>query len=110
VFSGSLWWRSRASTPEDPDGGRIMIDILEKSKYQKGMKFWFQVGTNDETEDRNNNGIIDAIDDTIDTINTLTRLGYRPHEDIKYVEVEGGEHSPVTWGQVMPDFLKWAFS
>lgn len=107
VFSGALWWRSKEWTAEDPDGGRIIHDIIHHSKYQAGMKFWFEVGTKDEDSDRNNNGIIDAIDDTMDLINELSRLGYRPHEDIKYLEVEGGEHNPQTWGQVMPDFLKW---
>ena len=110
VFSGALWWRSQEWTPKDPDGGRIMHDIIHKSEYQKGMKFWFQTGTNDEDSDRNNNGVIDAIDDTIDLINELVRLGYRPHEDIKYTEIEGGEHNQGTWGAIMPDFLEWALT
>ena len=109
VFSGSLWWRERDWTPEDPDGGRIMHDIIEKSEYQKGMKFWFEVGTHDEDCDRNNNGVIDAIDDTQDLMNALFRLGYKPHEDVKYIEIDGGEHNPHTWGKVMPQFLTWAF-
>lgn len=109
VFSGSLWWREKEWTEEDPDGGRIMHDIIAKSEYQKGMKFWFEVGTHDEESDRNNNGIIDAIDDTQDLMDELFRLGYRPHEDVKYVELVGGEHNPQTWGAVMPEFLTWAF-
>ncbi len=108
VFSGALWWRAKAWTPEDPDGGRIMHDIIRRSSYQSGMKFWFEVGTNDEESDRNNNGVIDAIDDTRDLIDELIALGYRPHEDIKYVEIDGGEHNPQTWGAIMPVFLDWA--
>ena len=109
IFSGSLWWRSQEWTPHDPDGGRIMHDIIAKSEHQESMKFWFEVGTRDEESDRNNNGVIDAIDDTQDLMDELFRLGYRPHEDVKYVEVQGGEHNPHTWGAVMPDFLTWAF-
>ena len=109
VFSGSLWWRDQEWSPKDPDGGRIMHDIIANSLLaNEGMKFWFQAGTKDEDSDRNNNGVIDAIDDTLDLMNALFELGYRPHEDVKYVEVEGGEHNPKTWGEVMPDFLKWA--
>jgi enterochelin esterase-like enzyme len=110
VFSGSFWWRSQEWRPEDPDGGRIMHDIIHHSLPNEGMKFWFQCGTKDEDSDRNNNGVIDAIDDTLDLINELTQLGYRPHEDIKYIEVQDGEHNPTTWGAVMPEFLKWAFA
>ena len=108
VFSGSLWWRSREFTEADPDGGRIMHDIVQSSDVREGMKFWFEVGTRDENCDRNRNGVIDAIDDTVDLINDLAALGYRPHEDIKYVEIQGGEHNQQTWGAVMPEFLTWA--
>jgi iron(III)-enterobactin esterase len=108
VFSGSLWWRAKEWTAQDPDGGRIMHDIIAKSTHQEGMKFWFQVGTKDEDCDRNNNGIIDAIDDTRDLMDELFKIGYKPHEDVKYLEVEGGEHNPQTWGAVMPQFLMWA--
>lgn len=108
VFSGALWWRAQAWTPEDPDGGRIMHDIIRRSTHHPGMKFWFEVGTKDEESDRNNNGVIDAIDDTRDLIDELAALGYRPHEDIKYEEIEGGEHNPKTWGAIMPVFLSWA--
>jgi enterochelin esterase-like enzyme len=110
VFSGSLWWRSQPWTRDDPDGGRIMHDIIAKSERRDNMKFWFEVGTKDEEGDRNNNGIIDAIDDTVDLIEELCKLGYRPHEDIKYLEIQGGEHNPTTWGKVMPDFLTWALT
>jgi enterochelin esterase-like enzyme len=110
VFSGSLWWRSQAWTPQDPDGGRIMHDIVSKSEHRQGMKFWFEVGTKDEEGDRNSNGIIYAIDDTVDLIEALCTLGYKPHEDIKYLEIEGGEHNPTTWGKVMPEFLMWALA
>ena len=108
VFSGALWWRAKAWTPEDPDGGRIMHDIIRRSSHHPGMKFWFEVGTNDEESDRNNNGVIDAIDDTRDLIDELVAIGYRPHEDIKYEEIKGGEHNPKTWGAIMPVFLNWA--
>lgn len=107
VFSGSFWWRSKAFIPADPDANRIVHDMVEVSKKREGLKFWLQTGTNDEQEDRNNNGIIDAIDDTLDLIRALKKLGYHEGEDIKYLEVIDGEHNPKTWGKVMPDFLQW---
>ena len=107
VFSGSLWWRSEAFNPKFPDANRIMHTLLKKGPFKPGLRFWFQTGTLDEKEDRNNNGVIDSIDDTKDLIAILRQLGY---QDIEYVEVEGGEHNPGTWGRVLPQFLRWAFS
>jgi enterochelin esterase-like enzyme len=108
VFSGSFWWRSVEATEENPDANRIMHAIVQASVPRPNMKFWFQNGTKDETEDRNNNGVIDAIDDTLALINILTEKRYKPHEDIQYTEVEGGEHNLETWKKVLPAFLKWA--
>lgn len=106
VFSGSLWWRSKAFKPNDPDADRIVHETVLKDGQKKGLKFWLQAGTKDETSDRNNNGIIDAIDDTLDLIKVLKEVGYSD-QDIKYVEVKDGEHNPATWGKVLPQFLDW---
>lgn len=110
VFSGALWWRSKAFSQRNPDAHRLMHEIVAKGKKVEGMKFWFQTGTKDEDSDRNNNGVIDSIDDTLDLIKELVNLGYDRDKDIYYLEVEGGYHNQQTWGRVMPDFLKWGFS
>lgn len=109
VFSGALWWRYKAFSPRNPDGHRLMHEIISKGTKKPGMKFWFQTGTNDEDSDRNNNGIIDSIDDTLDLIKELTDLGYNREQDIHYYEVVGGYHNQYTWGRAMPEFLKWMF-
>lgn len=109
VFSGSLWWRSKPFKESDPDADRIVQTYVEQSTRKPALRFWLQAGTADEQEDRNNNGIIDAIDDTLDLIKALKALGYEEKESIKYVEVAKGEHNPKTWGAIMPDFLQWAF-
>lgn len=109
VFSGSLWWRSSPVHPEEPDAHRIMHDIIaQRSVVDKNQRFWFQCGTLDEKEDRNNNGVIDSIDDTLDLIQTLKSRGI-PETNIRYLEIENGLHEPKTWGEAMPDFLGWAF-
>jgi enterochelin esterase-like enzyme len=108
VFSGSFWWRDAPFTEDDPDGGRILHKVIANAKKKNGLQFWLQVGTNDEASDRNNNGIIDAIDDTRDLISELKNIGYKD-SDIQYIEVVDGEHNPKTWSEVLPQFLKWAF-
>ena len=115
VFSGSFWWRKKKfNNAYDDETDRIMHSLIRESNTKPALQFWLQTGTNDETSDRNNNGIIDSIDDTLDIINELEKKGYRreyngEQRDIRYVEVPGGEHNQQTWSTIMPDFLHWAF-
>jgi len=110
IFSGSLWWRLR-----DLDDGyneetdRVMHKLIREGQYHKGLKFFFQTGTFDEKMDRNNNGIIDSIDDTLGLIKELEDKGYSAKEDIKYLELADGRHDVPTWGRAFPDFLKWGW-
>lgn len=109
VFSGSFWWRHCDFCEDDPDGGRIMHELVDMGQHRPGLKFWFQTGTMDETDDRNQNGVIDAIDDTLDLMELLKEKGYHHKHDLHYREVKDGIHHPSTWGQVLPEFLVWAF-
>lgn len=107
VFSGSFWWRKKALGPDYDDAtDRIMHALVRAGKYRKGQKFWFQAGTADETDDRNGNGVIDAIDDTLDLMTELKAAGCPP-ANMRYHEVEGGTHAPETWGKVLPEMLHW---
>jgi enterochelin esterase-like enzyme len=111
VFSGSLWWRDKdqedAGFNEDTD--RIMHRQIREGNYSPWLNFFFEVGTQDETADRNNNGIIDAIDDTVSLIEELEKKGYSQQRDIKYVELTDGKHDVPTWAKAFPDFLRWGW-
>ena len=109
VFSGALWWREKAFVPHAPDADRIMHRLVAEALVPPPLRFWFQTGTADETSDRNNNGVIDSIDDTLDLIDILHELGYRPGKAIRYVEIDEGRHHPDTWADALPDFLQYAF-
>lgn len=108
VFSGALWWRSKAFRPDAPDADRIVHDYVAKAEKAPKLRCWFMAGTEDETSDRNNNGVIDAIDDTLHLMDLLRQKGWGDPADMTYVEVEGGRHDPETWGRVVLDFLRWA--
>lgn len=110
-FSGAFWWRKRDSKSRlySDARDRIIHQEIKNGKKKEDIKFWFQTGTEDEASDRNKNGVIDSIDDTLDLIVELTKKGYRPFHDIQYVEVKGGKHNLETWAEAMPEFLKWAF-
>ncbi len=112
VFSGSFWWRSLDQEDQayDDDKHRIMHEEIREGRYAPWLKFFFQCGQLDELKDRNHNGIIDSIDDTLDLIRELEAKGYNRQQDIHYLEMEDGTHDVDTWGRAMPEFLKWGWS
>jgi enterochelin esterase-like enzyme len=108
VFSGSLWWRRKALTEGYCDSDRIMHEQIRNAVKKPGLKFWFQCGTLDESDDRDGDGVIDSIQDTLECISALERAGYGWGRDVFYTEVHNGYHNPETWSAILPDFLKWA--
>lgn len=111
VFSGSFWWRSVAlNEGYVEEKHRIMHAKIRTKSPVLTQKFFFQAGKLDELADRNNNGIIDSIDDTIDIISELEKIGHQGGSQLFYYEVEDGKHNLETWGRVLPKFLNWICS
>lgn len=109
VFSGSLWWRRKGyDEGYDDENDRLMHLQVRYGKFYPWLKFYLQCGALDESEDRNNNGIIDSIDDVLDLIVELKAKGYTD-EHIQYVLLEDGKHDVPTWAKAFPDFLKWGW-
>ncbi len=110
VFSGALWWRRRGYEDEGYDWqkDRIMHLQVQHGTLKPWLRFFFECGKLDETADRNNNGIIDSIEDTTDLIAELKKLGYNDDE-IFYLELEDGWHDIETWKRAFPEFLKWGW-
>jgi enterochelin esterase-like enzyme len=110
VFSGSLWWRSKKYSKDySDDKDRIMHQQVRKGQYHPWLKFFFECGALDELADRNNNGVIDSIDDTLDLIQELKKKGYTD-DAIEYLELADGMHNIATWARAFPQFLVWAFA
>jgi enterochelin esterase-like enzyme len=111
IFSGSLWWRNidQHDKTYDDDKHRIIHQQVRNGLYAPWLKFFFQCGNMDEVKDRNKNGIIDSIDDTLDLMSELEKKGYDRETDIEYMELSDGRHDVPTWGRSMPEFLKWGW-
>ncbi len=111
LFSGSLWWRSKdkSATDFNESRDRLMHNQVRKGHYVVGMKFFFQCGEADESEDRNNNGVIDSIDDTIDLMRELLAKGYLEGPDMHYLQMKDGKHDVPTWARAWPEFLIWGW-
>lgn len=106
VFSGSLWWRDKSQEDADfdEDNNRIMHRQIREGEYKPWLRFFFETGTQDEKGDRNKNGIIDSIDDTLTLIAELTAKGY-DETNITYLELKDGRHDVPTWANAFPAFL-----
>lgn len=109
IFSGSLWWRTKdLNDGYEEETDRIMHRQIKEGDYHPGQRFYFTTGSLDETADRNGNGIIDSIDDTLSLIKALQDKGYSDDE-ICYTNYEDGRHDVETWARAMPTFLLWGW-
>jgi len=112
VFSGSFWWRTKDHEEKDynPSTDRVMHNQVRNGDFQPNLRFFFQCGALDELSDRNGNGIIDSIDDTIDLMRELLRKGYKEGKHFVYLQMPDGRHDVPTWAKAMPSFLKWGWA
>ena len=108
VFSGSLWWRGEDGDWQAHQRSRLAHRFVRETKSKPALRLWFESGTADETDDRDGNGVIDAIQDTTEFIDELEAKGFRRGHDVVYHEIPGGEHNERTWARALPVFLRWA--
>ena len=111
VFSGSFWWRDKDITDSSysNDNNRIVLSKLKASRKTPSNRFWFYAGKKEEIGDRDNDGIIDMIDDSKDVINIMIEKRKMNPSQIAYLESANGEHGWPSWAAVFPDFVLWAF-
>jgi enterochelin esterase-like enzyme len=111
AFSASFWWRTvdKGDRAYDPWVHRMMHKQIAASQPRPGMKFFFECGEHDEEEDRNRNGVIDSIDDTIDIMRLLLRKGYFEGRDFYYLQMPDGRHDVASWAKAFPRFLEWGY-
>ncbi len=110
VFSGSFWYRDKdAADPSySDDKDRLIINKIRSSRKRPHLKYWFYAGANEETADRDKDGIIDVIDDTKDLMALIRKKNVCPPGDINYTEVQTGKHDYESRSNILPQFLIWA--
>lgn len=107
LFSGSFWWRSKDLDKGYQPQDRIALQCINERRQKETIRFWFQTGWLDESVDRDSDGLIDSIGDTLDVILGLQHVGYQLGTDIDYVELGSGHHDHKTMAKVFPLFLNW---
>jgi S-formylglutathione hydrolase FrmB len=86
-----------------------MINKIRSSKKRPHLQYWFYAGAQEETGDRDKDGIIDVVDDTKDLIETIKSKNVCSPDDIYYTEDPNGKHDYPSWSAQFPKFLLWAF-
>jgi enterochelin esterase-like enzyme len=112
IFSGSFWWRDKASEDSSysDEKNRIMYSKLKASRKKPGLQYWFYAGAAEEKADRDKDSIIDVIDDTKDVIALLEKKNVVMPQGLIYRESPNGIHDYSSWREVFPEFLVWAFA
>lgn len=110
VLSGSLWWRSKGYNHGYTESDRILFNKIKTLQIPSYFKCWLMAGTNDETCDRNGNGVIDAVDDTLDMYDLLRSKMKNAGLNLQLQIVNGGTHHQSTWKKSYVDFIKFAFT
>ena len=129
AFSPSFWVSADRGTPDDVQATRLAHRLVDAGASLPRPKLFVAVGTDEETDDRDGDGVIDVIDDARDLLEGwkapdgtarkgLSQWGYRvnpdyarhptPAEAVLYL-LEGGQHNQASWTRVLPVFLQWAF-
>ncbi|HVZ24857.1 MAG TPA: alpha/beta hydrolase-fold protein, partial [Sediminibacterium sp.] len=109
IFSGSLWWRRKGyEEGYDDEQDRLMHLQIRHGGFYPWLRFFIECGELDEKADRNDNGIIDSIDDALDLMVELRAKGYTDAH-LCYLQLPDGDHSIDTWAHAFPDFLKWGW-
>lgn len=102
AMSGSFWWRSG----EDAQASRILHNRVRGLSGAPTGRFWFSAGDREEEDDRDGDGVIDAVDDTLDLIGELKAKGV-PDERLFWQFIPGGNHSETTWADWLEPMFLW---
>lgn len=130
AFSPSFWVAGDRSDARAVQHSRLALRMVDRGAVRPALRWWFSIGTGEETSDRDGDGVIDAVDDLRDLVDGwrdvdgtprrgLRQLGYRVVEgdpahpprtgEVALDVVPGAHHEQKAWAAVLPDFLRWAF-
>ena len=130
AFSPSFWLSSERDDAGSVQRTRLAQAMVDGTTPRNGARFYFAVGTAEEADDRDGDGINDALDDARDLIDGwrvgdavkakgLRQLGYsvtldhatKPgRTDAALAILQDGRHDQGSWAKMLPGFLRWAYA
>lgn len=130
AFSPSFWLSASRQDAAAVQRTRLAQFMVAHTARPPRLKMWFAVGDAEETDDRNHDGINDAVQDVEDLLQGyreggtlrargLRQRGYRvdmdgarhvdPRADAVFFLLPGGHHNQTAWKAMLPPFLRWAY-
>ncbi|MFC5579057.1 alpha/beta hydrolase-fold protein [Lysobacter niabensis] len=129
AFSPSFWLSAERGDAQQVQRTRLVQRMVDSSAPRNGARYYFAVGTQEETDDRDGDGVFDALDDARDLVEGwkegdavqakgLRQLGYSVNldytrqpgrQDAVLATLEGGQHNQPSWARMLPSFLTWAY-
>jgi enterochelin esterase-like enzyme len=106
AFSPSFWLSAETGKPQTA----LVRTLMANAPVPACFKMDLAVGSAEETDDRDGDGVIDVQDDAQDVLATLQQNGSAdPTCQSRLRIIEGGQHNQATWKQMLPEFLRWAY-
>lgn len=130
AFSPSFWVSADRSSADAIQASRLVHHLVDAGAPGARPVLFFAVGTDEETDDRDGDGVIDVLDDTRDLLdgwktpdgktrkglrqwgyNVTTGVATHATQDaaVMYV-LDGGQHNQASWARMLPVFLRWAYA
>ena len=135
MFSPSLWLSSDTTDAGTVQCTRLAQRLVHDGPPRVGMRVFLGIGDAEETDDRDGDGINDALDDVRDFalgwnadeislesgagLRGLAQSGYGvdadhatapDRRDIALHVLLGGQHNQASWARLLPVFLRWAYT
>lgn len=118
AFSPSFWLSAERSDAGAVQRTRLALRMVEAGPRHR-TRWWIAAGEREETDDRDNDGLVDAVDDARDVAIALRQAGAEANFDwarnpdrraqVAFAVVAGGEHNQATWKRMLPAFLRWRY-
>lgn len=129
AFSPSFWLSAARDDADAVQRTRLAQQMVTSTPGPRRLRQYFAVGAMEETDDRDGDGINDALDDTRDLIDgwhvdgVLQARGLRQldhdanaayaarssRSDIVLRVLPEGQHNQASWAKMLPGFLHWAY-
>jgi enterochelin esterase-like enzyme len=133
MFSPSLWLSAQRDDAEAVQRTRLAQRQVHDGPPRIGLKLFLGIGDSEDTDDRDGDGINDALDDARDFVlgwnpdgiesgdglRGLAQHGYKVDADhatapgrgdVALHLLPGGRHDQGAWAKLLPQFLRWAYA